>query len=101
MITYRSTRENKKIYSFSEVILKGIAPDGGLFVPEKIPEVSLKHLQKLPSASYAACALFLLDLFETDFSKNILKKLTKDAYGKDSNFDVPEIISLKNLKENE
>ena len=75
MIRYISTRGNRKIYSFSEVILKGIADDGGLFVPEVIPRFTLQDLKRLKKKSYQEIAIFLFKLFQSDFSKKRLRKL--------------------------
>ena len=48
---YISTRNTKKTFQFKDVFLKGLAPDGGLFVPKKIPFYSLKELLKLKKFS--------------------------------------------------
>ena len=40
---YISTRNTKKTFSFKDVFLKGLAPDGGLFVPKKIPNINSKE----------------------------------------------------------
>ena len=62
MIQYKSTRNNIKLCSFLDVILKGIANDGGLFVPEKIPKFSLRQLRLL-SKSHIKNELFLFLIF--------------------------------------
>ena len=49
---YISTRNTKKIFSFKEVFLKGLAPDGGLFVPKNIPYYNLEELMNLKNFSY-------------------------------------------------
>lgn len=99
MISYKSTRGFKKLYSFSDVILQGIAPDGGLFVPAEIPQISLKEIKSLTNKSYQEIALFLLQKFDTDFSGNILRRVVYKAYS--HHFDTPEITSLKHLKDNQ
>lgn len=99
MIKYRSTRGDKKLFSFSEAILKGIAPDGGLFVPERIPKLSLSTLVKLRSKNYQERALTILELFETDFDQVRLKKAIQKAYGK--KFDHKKIVPLVHLKDNQ
>ena len=53
---YISTRNKSKIFSFKEIFLKGLAPDGGLFIPKKIPLYSLKDLEKLRNLSYKELA---------------------------------------------
>lgn len=98
MILYKSTRGDK-LYTFSDVILKGIADDGGLFVPTEIPQFSLDQLKLLIDKSYQERALFILDLFQIDFSKSLLKKIIKKAYS--DNFDHHRIAPLVKLKDNQ
>lgn len=100
MITYKSTRGSKKTYTFSEAVLKGLADDGGLLVPERIPSFSLNNLKKLIGKSYAEKALFVLDLFETDLSRNLLRTVTEKAYGKQGYFTDKKVTPLRHLKEN-
>ncbi len=101
MIKYKSTRGYKKIFTFSEAILKGIAPDGGLFVPERIPQFSLIDLKNLQSKSYDQVANFVINLFEPDFSKKEIARMTKKAYAYGENFDDKEIAPIVHLKENQ
>lgn len=96
MILYQSTRGDKKLFKFSEVILKGIAPDGGLFVPTRIPRLPLKNLASLIGKSYQEICLYVINLFETGFNSGLLKKLINEAYS--SNFDNPQIAPLILLK---
>ena len=49
---YISTRNTQNIFSFKDVFLKGLAPDGGLFVPKKIPTFSSEEFKELKNASY-------------------------------------------------
>ena len=44
---YISTRNKEKIYYFKDVFLKGLAPDGGLFIPKNIPFYSSQELKKI------------------------------------------------------
>lgn len=98
MIYYQSTRGYGKIYSFSEVVLKGLSDDGGLLIPEKIPQVTLDELTTLVNKSYQDIALYLFNKFETDIENKILKKLIGKAYSK--NFDNKDIAPVKYLKNN-
>jgi len=98
MILYKSTRGEDKLYSFSAVILKGIAEDGGLFVPKKIRQFSLDQLKLLVNKSYQERALFILDLFQTDFPRSLLKKIIYEVYS--NNFSHPKIAPLKKLRNN-
>lgn len=99
MILYKSTRGSGKKYTFSQVLLKGIAEDGGLFLPVKIPQFSLKDIEKLQHKSYQEIALFIMKLLETDFPEPVLRDLINKAYGQ--NFDNPQIAPLVHIKENE
>lgn len=99
MILYKSTRGFKKLYSFSEAILKGIAPGGGLFVPDTIPKISLDKLKGLMGKSYQELCLEIFDLFQTDLSFDLLKTIIEKSYS--SNFDNSQISPLIRLKENQ
>lgn len=100
MILYKSSRgKDKKLYSFSEAILKGIAEDGGLLSPTRIPSFSLKQLQDLSGKSYQRVALFVFNLFRTDLPINVLRGIVNNAYSK--NFDHPDIVPIKHLKNNQ
>ena len=65
---YYSTRDHARArgYSLREAAMLGLAPDGGLFVPERIPEVDLSHVERLCGESYAALAGYLAELFFGD-----------------------------------
>ena len=72
--------------SFREALLTGQAPDEGLFMPDAIPLLSLKDIQKLKSKPYRETALLVARAFLADeFSDEILKNVVKDSY----NFSVP------------
>ena len=66
-ITYHSTRNNQLSYTASEAILAGIAPDGGLFVPSTIPQLTLA-LEDLAKKNYQEIAFHILKAFLTDFT---------------------------------
>ena len=72
--------------SFREALLTGQAPDEGLFMPDAIPFLSLKDIQKLKSKPYRETALLVARAFLSDeFSDEILKNVVADSY----NFSVP------------
>lgn len=96
MIRYKSTRGDKTKYTFSEAILKGIAADGGLLVPDKIPTFSSQQLQGLKNASYQEIAQFVFSLFQTDIPEHILQKIIAQGYG--SQFDDTQITPVVHLK---
>lgn len=99
MIKYISTRGNKTHVTFSNAIIKGIAPDGGLFVPEKIPHISNQQLRQLLGKTYQEKAIFLLNEFQTDLTAQTIKKLVHKAYG--DNFDTKQIAPVIPLRENQ
>ena len=86
-----------KPYEFSEVIIKGIAPGGGLFVPELIPQLTLDEILSLANMTYAQAAAFIYKRFETDFSDKKIDELMEQAYS--DNFDTPEIAPVKRVGE--
>ncbi|MCR5415717.1 MAG: threonine synthase, partial [Pseudobutyrivibrio sp.] len=91
-VKYVSTRDiNKTEVTASQAILKGLADDGGLFVPTAIPslDVSLKDMADM---SYQQVAYEVLKLFLTDFTKEELEHCINSAY--DSKFDTEEIAPL-------
>jgi threonine synthase len=88
---YQSTRGNKKRILFAEAIIKGIADDGGLFVPETIPRVN-EDLYKLKSTDYKKLAFLIMKKFFTDYHQDELKDCINKAY--DSKFDTEIIAPL-------
>ena len=89
---YVSTRNEEEKATASQAILKGLAADGGLFVPEKIPTLDLS-VEKLTSMTYQETAYEVMKLFLTDFTEEELKGCIQNAY--DEKFDSKEIAPLK------
>ncbi|MCR5686716.1 MAG: threonine synthase [Lachnospiraceae bacterium] len=88
---YISTRGNDKAYSASAAIIRGLADDGGLFVPDSIP--ALDHtLEEYAEMDYAMTAYEIMKLYLTDFTEEELKACIERAY--DDKFDVPEKVKL-------
>lgn len=78
---YRSTRSSKnKIIPSTTAILKGLAPDGGLYVPADFPKANFK-LEDLPQLSFRQITAMLLSLFFDDFSKEQITAAIINAYG--------------------
>lgn len=98
MITYHSTRGDKQLFTFSDAILKGIAPDGGLFVPEKIPHIPAEQLQQLVNKSYQKKAAYILKRFGIDFTEEQIDTIVNKAYA--SNFDTKEIAPVTHVTNN-
>ena len=76
---YVSTRGGESV-SPSLAILRGIAPNGGLYVPESIPSLSSEEFQALLPLSYAERAAKILGIFLTDFTQEELLSYTTAAY---------------------
>lgn len=90
-IRYKSTRNADITVTASQAILKGLADDGGLFVPEQIPKLSVS-VDELKGMSYQETAYIVMKEFLTDFTEEELKSCIRKAY--DSKFDTEEIASL-------
>lgn len=90
-VLYKSTRSSSQPVKASEAILKGLADDGGLFVPEHIPalDVSIESLSKM---SYKEVAYEVMKLYLTDFTEEELKNCIDRAY--DAKFDTEAIAPL-------
>lgn len=94
-ILYKSTRSKEGTLKASEAILKGLADDGGLFVPLEIPklDVSIEALSKM---TYQQVAYEVMKLYFTDFTEEELKNCINRAY--DSKFDTEEIAPLAEVE---
>lgn len=90
-LLYSSTRNDKEKLTASQAILKGLADDGGLFVPERIPTLDVP-VETLAQMSYQETAYTVMSRFFTDFTESELKDCIRKAY--DSKFDTPEIAPL-------
>ncbi len=92
---YISTRNNKKIFSFKDVFLKGMAPDGGLFVPKKIHTYTFEQLNSLKNLSYKKLAEEIIFKFShEELSKNEIKDLVNMSY---KNFRAKEVVEMKKI----
>lgn len=90
-LLYSSTRNGEEKVTASKAILKGLADDGGLFVPESIPKLDVT-IEELAKMSYQETAYVVMKLFFTDFTEEELKNCINKAY--DSKFDTDEIAPL-------
>ncbi|MBR6546622.1 MAG: threonine synthase, partial [Clostridia bacterium] len=76
-MTYTSTRSvNPIAVSAAEAIKRGLAPDGGLYMPSEIPTLSHDEIGRLASLTYPERAAFVIGKFLTDYSE---KELLEDA----------------------
>ncbi|MFW6385630.1 MAG: threonine synthase [Candidatus Hadarchaeota archaeon] len=95
MLEYISTRGNYEKVSASKAIKLGMVPNGGLFVPEKIPEIEMNKLYKPKTGDYRTLALEILNKFLQDFSKSTLNEVINSSYR--DNFDIENVVSLKRM----
>ena len=82
---YVSTRGQSETVTASQTIIRGIAPDGGLYVPDSIPAIDEDFIRGLCGADYRTRAVAVLGLYLEEFSKEELEAIAKDSYG--DNFD--------------
>lgn len=77
---YLSTRGGMPPQRFSDILLGGLAPDGGLVMPERIPQVDAATLARWRTLSYPALAFEVLSRYCDDIPADDLKRLLDDAY---------------------
>lgn len=82
--------------SFSDIVITGLAPDGGLIIPEKLPFYSTEDLKKIRNLSYPDLALEILTQFADDIPKDDLKILIKKTYTEKA-FKTKDITPLVEL----
>ena len=95
-LLYKSTRDAEKTVTASQAILKGLADDGGLFVPVSIPKLPVS-LGELKEMTYQEIAYTVMKEFLTDFPEEELKSCIAKAY--DSKFDTEEIAPLAKVED--
>ena len=94
---YISTRNSSKEYNFEQIFIKGLADDGGLFVPETIKKFSNEELSKLKNLDYSDLSTEIINIFSSDFiSKDELSSLIKKSY---STFREKEVVKISNIGE--
>ncbi len=90
---YISTRNKTLKYNFKDIFLRGLAPDGGLFIPRQIKKYNNSEIEKLSKLNYVDLATeIILNFCSSDFEKNKLKKLLEMSY---KNFTTQEVINIK------
>jgi threonine synthase len=97
-LKYISTRGDKTERGFSDILLEGLAPDGGLYLPTHYPRIDAATLQRWRGLRYADLAFEILSLYITDIPAGDLKRLCETTYT-EAVFGTPQITPLKNLKE--
>ncbi len=77
---YISTRDSGHRVSAAQAIVSGLSPDGGLFLPESLPQFSLSEIEAMAKTGYAGRAVAVLSRFLTDFSEDELREYVSRAY---------------------
>ena len=94
---YRSTRGASPEIKFSEVLLSGLAPDGGLYVPDYVPSFSEQELREFEDCSYQDLASKILYPFvEDELDQVTFRRLVHSSY---ESFEKNDIIKLKSLSD--
>ena len=95
---YISTRGDKTERGFSDILLEGLAPDGGLYLPTHYPKVDDATLRRWRGLPYAQLAFEVLSLFIDDIPAVDLRRLCEATYT-EAVFGTPQITPLKQLQE--
>ena len=94
-----STRGHSSADSFEEVLLTGLAPDGGLYIPQSLPAVDADTLAEWKKLSYSELAFEIIRLFvDQEIPDAELKTIVDDTYAR---FSDPNVAPLKRLDKNE
>ncbi|MCX7842282.1 MAG: threonine synthase [Clostridia bacterium] len=96
---YESTRGAQRGITSAEAIKKGIAPEGGLFVPETISSLTLEEIGQLAGKSYRGRAVAILKHFIDDYSEEEIEDCVNSAYTREK-FGCDEIAPIYKLNEN-
>lgn len=96
---YVSTRGKAEPKGFSEILLEGLASDGGLYVPEAYPHISADELAQMRTFDYPELAFAIFSKYADDISVHDLRKIVDETYTKE-NFGSEKIASIKKLEEN-
>jgi len=98
-VKYISTRGNTPAQSFEDVLLTGLAPDGGLFIPESVPKIDHEQLLAWKKLSYAELAFEILRLYVGDsMPEEDLRDIINETYPV---FSHPDVAPLHALGDNE
>ncbi len=96
---YISTRGKSPAQSFEDVLLTGLAPDGGLYIPETVPQVSREQMLSWKNLGYAELAFEIISLYAAvSIPKDDLREIINETY---KVFSHPEVAPLKKLGEKE
>jgi threonine synthase len=94
-MNYFSTRDKSIDFSFKDIFLRGLAPDGGLFLPSEVRKYDKNEIKELSKLSYRDLATEIIFNFcKPDLDKDKLKSLIEKSY---RNFKVKEVVELKKI----
>lgn len=96
LMFYKSTRNSNLKVESAQAISQGISEDGGLFVPESIPELTLDEVKHISGLSYSDRAAYVFKKFLTDFTDVEIKYCTDNAYNT-KNFETENIAEIAHL----
>ncbi len=92
---YLSTRNKSLNLDFGNIFLRGLAPDGGLFLPKEIKKFSEEELKKLSNLSYIDLGVEIISNFCGPILDRVkIKKLLDKAY---SNFNTKDVVAIKKI----
>ena len=94
---YISTRGDRTERGFSEILLEGLAPDGGLYLPVSYPKIDAPTLERWRALSYAELAYEILSLYIDDIPAADLKRLVSSTYT-EAVFGTPQIVPIRPLE---
>ena len=95
---YNSTRGESPIVPFSEVLLGGLAPDGGLYMPQTFPKFSIEEIESWSNLPFHQLASKILYTYvESEIDESIFLKLLEEAY---TSFDEDDVVKLKEIEDN-
>ena len=97
-MVFVSTRGDNEIVTSAVAINRGLAADGGLFVPQELPQLTLKEIMDLQALSYQERAVYILKQFLTDYAEEELRECVNLAYTKEKFADNP--VPLVQVGEN-
>ena len=95
---YKSTRGNSPEVGFSEVLLGGLAPDGGLYMPQEFPKFTLEEIHSWSELSFQEIASKVLYPYvDEEIEEHVFNELVEEAY---SSFDIKDVVRLESIEDN-
>ena len=96
---YCSTRNSKLNKTFDEIIIEGLAPDGGLYMPKSWPKININEITSDKNISYSELVTIILNQFVGDTIKNTeLQQIAKKTYREFTHNKIAPLVKLKDNK---